>query len=152
MKKIKLTQGKVAIVDDEDFEALNKWKWHFTNTGYAARRAWPSNKIVLMHRQLMDTPIGMDTDHRNSNGIDNRRENLRISTRQQNGMNKDRLARNTSGFKGVFWRADKKLWLARVGNVYAGKFKDKIEAARAYDKKAKELFGEFARLNFSDAA
>lgn len=148
MKEITLTKGMVTIVDDEDFESLNQWKWHLTSAGYAARRAWPSNKIVLMHREIMSTPKGFDTDHKNRNVLDNRRENLRVCTRSENNLNKNKEIRNTSGFKGVFWRADQKLWLARVGVVYAGKHKDKVEAAKAYDKKAKELFGEFAKLNF----
>jgi len=151
MKKIPITQGKFALVDDEDFDNLNQWQWHFT-TGYAARRAWPSNKIVLMHRELMQTPKGKDTDHINRNGLDNRKCNLRICTRSENNLNKDKQKSNTSGYKGVYWRGDQKLWLARVGLVYAGKHKNKIDAAKAYDSKAKELFGEFAKLNFPEVA
>lgn len=150
MKEIQLTQRKVALVDDEDFEGLNQWRWHFTNSGYAARRAWPSNKIVLMHREIMNTPTGKDTDHINRNGLDNRRTNLRVCTRSQNNLNKNKEKINTSGYKGVFWRNDQNLWLARVGTVYVGKFKDKTDAAKAYDNKAKELFGEFAKLNFPE--
>lgn len=152
MKEIKLTKGKTAVVDDCDFEELNSKKWHYTSSGYAARRSWPDNKIVLMHRQIMSTPKGMDTDHKNQNKLDNRRDNLRIGTRSQNNMNQTKQRHNTSGFKGVMWQKSKSLWVARVGLVYAGKFKNKEDAARAYDKKAKELFGEFAKLNFPEAA
>lgn len=152
MKEIILTKGKIAIVDDEDFEWLNQWSWHFSSAGYAARRKWnkvaKTSTIVLMHREILNTPEGMDTDHINSNKLDNVKTNLRICNRSQNTIHKGILNRNTSGYKGVFWRADKKMWRVRVGHLYVGMFKDKIVAARAYDKKAKELHGEFAMLNF----
>ncbi len=149
MKEIKLTKGMVAIVDDEDYEWLIKRKWHFHSSGgYAARRKWPENKISLMHREIMNTPDGMDTDHKNRNGLDNRRHNLRICTRSQNNLNKGREIRNKSGYKGVVWMPGKKLWRVNVAGEYAGKFKNIIDAAKAYDKKAIEMFGEFARTNF----
>lgn len=141
--------GKFVLVDDEDFERLNKWSWYY-HAGYAARRKSPENKIMMMHREIMMTPKGMDTDHKNNNRLDNRKDNLRICNRSQNNLNIGKRPNNTSGYKGVFWRSDKKLWLARVGKIYAGKFKDKEAAAKAYDKKAKELFGRFAKLNFPE--
>ncbi len=150
MKEIKLTKGKVAIVDDEDYDSLTKWSWHYQSAGYAARRNWPENKIILMHREIMATPKGMDTDHKNKNTLDNRRENLRICTRGQNNQNTDKRKKSKSGYRGVSWLPNKKLWLARAGNVYAGKYKNIIDAAKAYDKKAKELYGEFAKLNFNN--
>lgn len=152
MKEIKLTKGKIAIVDDEDFEWISQFRWHYMNAGYAARREWNKNDktstIVLMHRKILNTPVGMDTDHINGNRLDNRKINLRICTRSQNNLNKIREKRNKSGYKGVVWIPEKKLWKVHVAGRYVGKFKNIIDAAMAYDKKAKEIFGEFAKTNF----
>ena len=145
MKKIKLTKGKYALVDDKDFNWLSQRRWHYS-VGYAMRR--DKNIILLMHRIILNTPKGLETDHLNENRLDNRRKNLRICTKSQNIMNKGFQKNNTSGFKGVFWRKDRSKWKVRIGQKYVGLFSDKIQAARAYDRKAKELFGEFARLNF----
>jgi len=151
MKEIQLTKGKVTIVDDADFEWLNIHKWHITSSGYAARRVWPEDKILLMHRSIMDTPKGMDTDHKNHDTLDNRRENLRVCSRSENNLNRGPQPHNTSGFKGVSWSKEKNKWRAYSKGIHLGYFIDKNDAAMAYDKKAKELFGEFAKLNFSNA-
>ena len=146
MKKIKLTKGYYTLVDDDKFEFLSQFKWHYSN-GYAMRRV--GKKILQMHRVLLNTPVGKDTDHINRYSLDNRLVNLRICNRSENNLNKPKQSNNTSGFKGVFWRNDKKLWRARVGNKYAGMFKSKIDAAKAYDKVAKKIYGDFAKLNFN---
>jgi hypothetical protein len=120
MKYIQLTQGKVAIVDDEDFERVNQFKWCF-DTGYAARKSGPRKAQVKiwLHRFIMQTPPGMDTDHINGNKLDNRKNNLRICTHSIN-LNNSKLARNnTTGFQGVSWSKDKKKWRATKG--YFGK-------------------------------
>ena len=148
MKKIKLSRGKYTIVDDEDFEWLNRWKWSYNSLGYA--RMGQNYKTILMHRLIMNTPHGMETDHINGNGLDNRRSNLRICTRSQNKMNTCLSSKNTSGYKGVCWNKNSKKWRAEIEykkSICLGYFDNKIDAAKAYNQKAKELFGEFAKLN-----
>jgi len=149
MKRIPLTQGKFSIVDDDDFEWLSKHKWTFN--GYCAYRK-VDDKNVYMHREIMKTPKGMDTDHKNHNRLDNKKENLRIATRSQNSWNKKKMDDNTSGYKGISKK--KKKWRARIcvdGNhIYLGYYATKIEAALAYDNAARKYHGEFAYTNFED--
>lgn len=147
MKEIKLTKGKVAIVDDEDFESLSQFKWH-CSVGYAMRREYPSRKILLMHRVILNPPEGKEPDHINGDRLDNRRCNLRISTRSENNLNKNVQKNSSSGFKGVSWKKGRSKWRAYMGGAHIGHFNTKEEAAKAYDKKALEVFGEFAKLNF----
>ena len=113
MKQIKLTQGQFAQVDDEDYECLNKFKWHAVegkDTYYAARQKRVGEKQVRiwMHREVIQTPEGLFTDHINHNGLDNRRKNLRICTHQNNIRNQKIHIDNTSGYKGV--RKNKYKW------------------------------------------
>ena len=100
----------------------------------------------------MVTPKGMATDHINGDGLDNRKQNLRICTHAENLRNRRLGKNNTSGYKGVSWHKLHKLWYAHISHnkklMSLGYFKDKEEAAKAYDRKAIELFGEFAKLNF----
>jgi hypothetical protein len=172
MKKIKLTQGKEAIVDDDDYEMLMEHKWYAdkdytikSKDKFYVKRSPPRDsngkqKNIPMHRQITNAPEGMQVDHINGNTLDNRKENLRICTNQQNQMNRGRANNNKSGYKGVCYRKKKKdmineyskPWQARIKHnqkqIYLGMYKTKEEAARAYDKKAIELHGEFAQLNF----
>jgi hypothetical protein len=154
MKEISLGNGKVAIIDDDDYEKLTKFKWNWTalnnRSGFYARGD------VMMHNVIMDTPDGLGVDHINGNGLDNRKENLRICTSSQNHANRRRPQNAipaSSRFRGVHLRKDHKKWSAQIthqNKVYwLGYFDDEEEAARAYDAKAKELFGVYARLNFS---
>lgn len=154
MKMIPLTQGKFALVDDEDFEYLTQWKWcavRSDTTFYAERGE--SGHHIRMHADIMNNPKGMEVDHRNRNGLDNRRENLRVCTNQQNKMNRGRFSSNTSGFKGVSL-TDHGTYQARIQvnkkRINLGSFADATQAARAYDKAANQYFGEFAWLNFPD--
>lgn len=137
-----------ALVDDEDFEWLNQWKWHISNE-YATRQE--KRKNILLHRIILNTPQGMYTDHINGNGLDNRRNNLRVCTRSENQMNRKLQKNNTSGYKGISWNKRKERWAVRIylnsEGFFLGYFNNKIKAATAYNQKAKELFGEFARLN-----
>jgi len=113
MKKIKLTRGKLAIVDDEDFDFLNQWKWCFISSGYAGRAERINKKrgkFILMHRLINKTPIGFETDHLNRNKLDNRRSNLKTVTMSQNKMNTGVQSNNTSGHKGVHWFKRDRKW------------------------------------------
>ena len=157
MKKISLTMGKTAIVDDCDFEELNKYKWHAfkcRNTFYAQRGIRKNGKrtSICMHRQLLQIPDNFQIDHINGNGLDNRKENLRICTCSQNRMNSKKYKTNTTGYRGV--SPGGKKFEARIQlnekTFYLGRFSCRLMAACIYDAKAKELFGEFARLNFPD--
>ena len=160
MKRIPLTQGKFALVDDEDYEWLMQWKWtvakQHNGDFYAVRQ--PSRKLgkrktIYMHRQILNISPKMLTDHRNHCGLDNRKLNIRSCTNSQNRQNQI-LAGGISKFKGVYWNKNAKKWCVNIYQNYKryqlGYFKAEIKAAKAYDKKAKELFGEFAYTNFQN--
>jgi len=131
MKQIPLTRGKFALVDDEDYDYLNQWKWWYTTRGYAVREE--KRRVIFMHRFLMNTPDGFDTDHINRNKLDNRKENLGIVTRSQNFMNINPRKNNKSGVKGV--QKNKNSWMARIKvgyrSIYLGTFLDKQDAIKA---------------------
>lgn len=160
-REIELTQGKVAFVDDEDYEELSKYSWSVRKghtTCYAQRAdKHPDgrHKIVLMHRQIMNAGAEVEVDHRNHNGLDNTRANLRIATRAENQHNRKSERNSTSRFKGVHWHSGHRRWFARItigGKVkHIGSFVDEEEAARAFDSVALKLHGEFAYLNFPAA-
>lgn len=144
---IQLTHGFVTVVDDADFEWLSQMKWRVRAkryTHYAVRDgAW-------MHRLILNAPAGVDVDHRDGNGLNNRRSNLRLATPVEQRRNTKRRSDNTSGFKGVIKQGD--AWRARIniGNgrcLHLGYFSTAEEAGRAYDAAAREHFGEFARTN-----
>lgn len=159
MKEIPLTHGKVALVDDCDFDRLIAMgKWHFSAYGYAAKNDYvvlkngkKAQTIIYMHRIIINAPKGTDVDHCDHQRLNNQRSNLRICTRSQNKMNIKGQANNTSGFKGVSWRKDINKWRARVNvdgkEINLGCFSDKIEAARVYNASALKYHGEFACLN-----
>ena len=160
-REIPLTKGFVALVDDEDFERVNAFKWHFLRGrrgGYAARRGRDSH-VVLMHREILGAPDGVPVDHISGDGLDNRRANLRECSNAENARNqvKHKAWRGrpcTSQYKGVhFNRADQR-WVSMIRengrSRYLGGFLSEIEAALAYDTAAKQVFGEFARFNFPD--
>ena len=161
MKEIKLTQNKVALVDDDMFEELNKYTWCATrsinskNTFYAKRNKHGGRKVrkgIHMHRVILNTPDGMETDHIDGNGLNNQRYNLRPCTRQQNNANRKPYPDMSSEFKGVNWRKDRDKWRAYIKMdrkyIHLGHFDSETDAAHAYDAKAIELFGQFARPNF----
>ena len=167
------------LVDDEDYDLVNQYKWHVhegkngrlyarTNIDHPSgeRRMrnisgyWANCKkqtSICMHQLINKTPKGMYTDHKvPENTLDNRRSNLRTSTNQQNCANRGINKNNTHGFKGITYDGRKKItpWTARIGHkgkrIYIGNYKTPEEAARAYDKKAIKLNGEFACLNFPE--
>lgn len=156
-KEIKLTRGKSTIVDDKLFDELNKYKWTTAkckDTYYAIRASSrkPKRKSILMHVQIMGTPKGMETDHVNHNGLDNRIENLRVCSNTQNKHNRLIYSNNKSGYKGVTWFKPVKKWRASIvvnkKQIVLGYFANIEDAARAYDEAAIENFGEFASTNF----
>lgn len=155
MRKIELTQGKVAFVDDEDYDYLNQWKWYAQNTkcGFYAARGCVKNKNsgkIFMHRVIMATEKGMMCDHADHNTLNNQKSNLRNCTALQNQLNKSSHKNSTSKYKGVSWFNGK--WIAQTRfnktKIYIGRFENEIDAAMAYDKKVKEFNKEFVNLNF----
>ncbi len=161
MKYIELTQGKKALVDDEDFEYLNQWNWYAykdTKTKFYARRTFNfsingknTGRTILMHSLICKPSKGKMVDHINHDTLDNRRENLREATHFQNTANCKIYRSNTSKVKGVIWRRDLQKWCARLSyhnkRIYLGVFKEKILALEAYNMAAKKYFKEFALLN-----
>lgn len=156
---IPLTQGKFAIVDAKNYEWLNQWKWRCEKHGRtfrAVRTAYPpettNKKTVLMHRQIMKGKPGQEIDHSNGNDLDNRIDNLRFCNRNQNCGNARKQRNCSSQYKGVSWCKRTGKWLAQITYNYKnhnlGYFDNESEAAKVYDTKALELFGEFAYTNF----
>ena len=153
-RQIPLTRGQFAIVDAADYEWLSRYRW--TCRGgepYAARL--DGRKIIWMHREIMQTPPGMICDHINGVTLNNRRCNLRNCTRAQNLQNSCKCYHDaTSRYKGVHWDKRHRKWRAEIAShgkhYWLGYFDSEIDAALAYDRKARELFGPFARLNFPD--
>jgi AP2 domain len=156
--EIPLTQGFVAVVDDEDApRVLAAGKWHVVHgkrTHYGAKTynlGGGKYQTVYLHTFLTDWPR---VDHRNGDGLDNRRTNLRQATNVQNGANSRRRIDSKSGYKGVSWHTAGKAWCARITverqTTYLGLFTDPRDAALAYDEAARELHGPFARPNFPE--
>lgn len=155
MRIIQLTQGKEAILDDEDYDRVSKYKWHYAHYpggGYAKTNNKGNKPALLrMHRIVLNAKSGELIDHINGNTLDNRKENLRIVNQSQNMMNTRLRSTNTSGYKGVCYDKRWKNWLAHIWKdgeqIYLGCFKDKKLAAKAYNEAAKEYHGEYAKLN-----
>ncbi|MCK5611537.1 HNH endonuclease [Candidatus Pacearchaeota archaeon] len=161
MKKIDISTktypNKFALVDDEDYDWLMQWKWHAAksnkahNTFYAV---WESKDgAVSMHRRILGKAVkGLKSDHRDRNGLNNQRYNLRICTHAENMRNRRIQCNNKSGYKGVSWNRREKKWLAQIKfngkTIYLGRYFCLIKAAEAYDAAAEKYYGEFARLNF----
>lgn len=159
MKEITLTQGQIALVDDEDFDAVSRLKWSArfckcTHSFYATRTdRSKGSRTVLMHRFILNA-AGADlfVDHINHDTLDNRRENLRLCSRAENCRNARKRSDGISRFKGVSWDAETGKWRARIDfngkTINIGRFHEETDAAAAYDRKALELHGEFALTNF----
>lgn len=154
-KLIPLTQGQFAIVDDEDYQELMKYRWyaHYdkSSKGYYAGRgdySGEKRKDIKMHRQIINTPTGTYTDHINHNTLDNRKCNLRPCTHSQNHMNQRKRSNNTSGITGVHWEKKASKWTARIvinqKLIHLGYFSDINEAAEVRRKAEIKYFGEFA--------
>ena len=158
-KKIPLTRGKYALVDDENFELVSRYKWCFDESnGYAHRTLYlgggkrnQKQKKIYLHRYIMDFPKNFKVDHINSDKLDCRRSNLRLATASENSRHRKLDSTNTSGFVGVYFNKSCKKWQAYINfknkSRYIGAFKNKISAAQARDRVAVRLHGKFATLN-----
>lgn len=162
MIEIPLTQGKVALVDNEDaYLAKVKWCASFHHlTWYVRRRVAREDgrpSTQMLHRAVLGlTDPRVVVDHINGDGLDNQRENLRVVSTSQNIAKARLRMTNTSGFRGVTWDSPRQRWVAQIKVDYARKFLGRYyaaeDAARAYDAAARQHFGEFARLNFPEVA
>ena len=145
---VPLTKGKFAIVDGDMFDYLNQWKWTFEKR-YAVRKV--NKKAIYMHRLIAEAKEGFEIDHINGDSLDNRISNLRSCTHAQNCRNTKIQTNNTSGFKGVSFNKGKKKWKAYINldrvQKFLGYHRDIKAAAQAYNRAAREYFGEFARIN-----
>jgi hypothetical protein len=145
---IQLGKNGFVLVDEDKFDELNKHRWlQYKKYAYT----FIDGKRIHMHRMLTNAPPRQEVDHKNANTLDNRTENLRLATRQHNAMN--RMNRpDINKFRGVYVRCSGIVSMIKKNGVikYIGSFKNTEDAARAYDKVAREMFGEFARLNFPD--
>lgn len=153
-KEILLTQGKVAIVDDNKYDLVSRYKWHAMrsgNTWYAGREE--NGTTLLLHRFLTSAPDNIMVDHKDGDGLNCTDKNMRFATRSQNQHNRTKnKGKNSSIYKGVFWCSTRKKWASSIKanckDHKLGYFDSEIAAANAYDKKAIELHGEFAKVNF----
>ena len=154
MKIVSLTKGMISTVDDGDWDEVSKYKWRSSMSArgiyYAA--SFIGGKHVRLHQFLMRAPAGMEVDHVNRNSLDNRRENLRVCTHQQNTQNCSKRNSTSSQYKGVCWNKREKKWMAYITihgkRHYLGCCHGSEDgAARAYDAAARAAFGEFAHCN-----
>jgi hypothetical protein len=155
MKLIPLTQGKFAKVDDNMFDYLNQWRWYY-RSGYAVRMSHTENGrrgTIWLHREVVNAPANKQVDHIDLDKLNDQSVNLRTCTHAENQHNGPKRTTNKSGYKGVCWVKAKQKWVAQIEMNGRGRtigaFSDPVNAAKAYDKVARDLFGEFAKTNFS---
>jgi hypothetical protein len=152
MREIPLTQSKVTLVDDADYEWLSQWKWHAISRLYTCYAACKHTK-KSMHRQILGVSNPkIQVDHRDGNGLNNQRGNLRIATGQGNQGNRRKHSHDQSSqYKGVCWHRQRRKWVAYImvnyHAVHLGCFAEERDAALAYDRAAIKYFKEFALLN-----
>jgi hypothetical protein len=163
-RRIPLGESKYTIVDPQDFYRFNIFNWCPKEQGpnsYAVRLAANPNKkikkimIISLHREIMNHPKGLLVDHKNGNGLDNRRANLRLATHSQNSCNRPKTkSKASSQFVGLSLDKHRGTWVVRIyvngKKIFLGSFDNEITAAHAYDKAALEYHKEFARLNFPE--
>ena len=151
MKHIVLLRGEVTLVSEEDYDYLNQWSWCLSDKGYARRHT--QDITIYMHLEITNR-MGLQShriDHKDNDPLNNQRDNIRIATIGQNRVNAKTPVTNTSGYKGVVWSNQNKGWVAHIGynkrKINLGTFDCPIKAAKAYNRAALRLFGEYARLN-----
>jgi hypothetical protein len=154
---VALTQGKFALVDEEDFELVSRFTWCFSavkdrpDVGYAKTRDNETGRQFRLHQLVLGFPSHM-IDHINRDRLDCRKKNLRAATGKQNQGNREGSKNNTSGYRGVYWHVRDAVWRAQImrnkKQIGLGTFQSAEDAARAYDRAAREHFGDFARVNF----
>jgi hypothetical protein len=159
-RRIYLGEGEWTILDVEDYYRFGNFKWSLggSRKNFYAVRGIKNKKEEVeesrLHRAIMKAPKGRIVDHKNCNGLDNRRENLRIATRAQNACNSRKRKNTSSRFMGVYFHKRGNKWGARLQHhgkdIWIGYFRSEVDAAHAYDKVAKKYHGEFARLNFPE--
>lgn len=151
---VPLTKGYTALIDADDVPLVEDWNWHAVvgaTTVYAARgmSAGGKSRTIILHRVLISAPDGMDVDHINGDGLDNRRANLRIATRMENLCNKSIYCNNKSGFKGVYWDRHNKRWRSRIWlnrkQHSLGSHATAEAAHEAYVAGSARIHGEFGR-------
>lgn len=157
MKTIKLTQGQVALVDDEDFNMLNKYKWGATymHTSWYVRRTYRAGEKELMqliHRVIMNAPKGMMVDHIDHNGLNNQKSNLRLCTNAENARNRVVMKGGSSKYKGVSYvKKNVRRWKARIQanckEKTLGSFHTELEAAIIWNIASRKYYGKFANPN-----
>lgn len=157
---IELTQGKVAIVSRCDYVRLSQFKWRARKNKGGSWYAHRSQQLlgssayrnIYMHREILDAPAGIHVDHRDGDGLNNTRANLRLATPAENAHNARKHRRNKSGFRGVSWCQRAGKWQVHIAcdgkRKNLGVYPDLLKAATAYDNAARVLHGEFATLNF----
>lgn len=152
--QIPLTRGVAALINEEDFELVSSYKWYARKTLNGFYATCSSIKRLHMHRLIMGVEIGepIFIDHKNMNGLDNTRSNLRLATHTQNMCNRGSYKNRSSLFKGVYWNKEKQRWTCQISiplgkTIHVGHFLTETEAALAYNIKAIELHGEFAFQN-----
>lgn len=160
-KEIILNDGSIALVDDADFTFLSQWSWQIDAKGYAVRtlhlgkiNGRHRKTSVRMHRLLLAAPPFFQIDHINGVKTDNRKCNLRLCTNGQNQANGASYRNSTSKYRGVSWSTVRKAWVAQIQKdkkkIMLGDFASERDAAVAYNRAAKRLFGDFCRLNAID--
>lgn len=151
---VPLTQGRVAIIDAADVHLVEGFNWYAMknrNTFYAQRtdRSGTKQRTVLMHRVIMGEPDGLDVDHEGGNGLNNRREKLRVATKSQNQHNQRKSRANTSGLKGVYWDKSQGKWRAQIQlggkKKHLGRFDTPEQAYADYCAASAKYHGEFGR-------
>lgn len=161
MKQLLTTSGDKVMVSDKDFKKVSSYRWSTLKSKnhslLYARRTFcngVSRKHVFLHRFILGiTDPKVKVDHRDRNGLNCTRKNLRTCTHSQNLYNSKLRVNNTSGFKGVSWNKWHKAWMVKIRSqnnyVFLGYFGSRVTGAKVYDRAARKLFGRFARTNFS---
>lgn len=160
-RKIPLGEGRFTIVEPRDYYRLNRFHWYAVGQDdliYAVRnviKPGVRSKSVSMHRELMNAPEDRLVDHRNNDALDNRMANLRLATYSQNRINSRRdKSKTSSKYIGVCLDKSRNRWVAYINfeskRIHLRRFKNEIDAAKAYDEAARKYHGEFARLNFPE--